>query len=84
MTSDAVLESLMDRIQDECIADGSTGMAVYTGVFASGGRQSNRIPLRLFLKIEINLKTLFHFCKICDIIIAYNAVTSYKAVTANP
>ncbi len=81
MTSDAVLESLMDRIQNECIADGSTGMAVYTGVFASGGRQSNRIPLRLF---EINLKTLFHFCKICDIIIAYNAVTSYKAVTANP
>lgn len=43
MTSDTVLASLMDRIQNECIADGSTGRVVYTGVFASGGRQSNWI-----------------------------------------
>ncbi|MDE6763933.1 MAG: transcriptional regulator [Oscillospiraceae bacterium] len=43
MTSDTVLASLMDRIQDECNADGSTGRVVYTGVFASGGRQSNWI-----------------------------------------
>lgn len=43
MTSDTVLASLMERIQDECIADGSTGRVVYTGVFASGGRQSNWI-----------------------------------------
>ncbi len=41
MTDDMVLASLMERIQDECIADGSTGRVVYTGVFASGGRQSN-------------------------------------------
>lgn len=43
MTSDTVLSSLMDRIQDECEEDGSTGRVVYTGVFASGGRQSNWI-----------------------------------------
>ncbi len=43
MTDDSVLNSLMDRIQDECEADGSTGRVVYTGVFASGGRQSNWI-----------------------------------------
>lgn len=43
MTSDTVLASLMDRIQGECEADGSTGRVVYTGVFASGGRQSNWI-----------------------------------------
>ena len=43
MTSDIVLNSLMERIQDECRADGSTGRVVYTGVFASGGRQSNWI-----------------------------------------
>lgn len=43
MTSDTVLASLMERIQNECIADGSTGRVVYTGVFASGGRQSNWI-----------------------------------------
>ena len=43
MTSDTVLASLMERIQDECMADGSTGRVVYTGVFASGGRQSNWI-----------------------------------------
>ena len=45
MTSDAVLSSLMDRIQGECEADGSTGRVVYTGVFASGGRQSNWIGM---------------------------------------
>lgn len=45
MTSDAVLSSLMDRIQCECEADGSTGRVVYTGVFASGGRQSNWIGM---------------------------------------
>lgn len=45
MTSDAVLASLMDRIQNECEADGSTGRVVYTGVFASGGRQSNWIGM---------------------------------------
>ena len=43
MTSDTVLSSLMDRIQNECEEDGSTGRVVYTGVFASGGRQSNWI-----------------------------------------
>lgn len=43
MTDDKVLASLMERIQNECIADGSTGRVVYTGVFASGGRQSNWI-----------------------------------------
>lgn len=43
ITDDTVLESLMERIQDECEADGSTGRVVYTGVFASGGRQSNWI-----------------------------------------
>lgn len=45
MTSDTVLASLMERIQDECMADGSTGRVVYTGVFASGGRQSNWIGM---------------------------------------
>lgn len=45
MTSDAVLASLMDRIQDECESDGSTGRVVYTGIFASGGRQSNWIGM---------------------------------------
>lgn len=43
MTDDVVLNSLMERIQNECKADGSTGRVVYTGVFASGGRQSNWI-----------------------------------------
>lgn len=43
MTSDIVLNSLMERIQNDCEADGSTGRVVYTGVFASGGRQSNWI-----------------------------------------
>lgn len=43
MTSDTVLASLMERIQNECEADGSTGRVVYTGIFASGGRQSNWI-----------------------------------------
>ncbi len=43
MTDDTVLASLMERIQSECEADGSTGRIVYTGVFASGGRQSNWI-----------------------------------------
>lgn len=43
MTSDTVLSSLMDRIQNECEEDGSTGRVVYTGVFASGERQSNWI-----------------------------------------
>jgi len=43
MTDDTVLNSLMERIQDECEKDGSTGRVVYTGVFASGGRQSNWI-----------------------------------------
>lgn len=43
MTSDTVLSSLMDRIQNECEADGSTGRVVYTGVFASGERQFNWI-----------------------------------------
>lgn len=43
MTDDTVLASLMERIQNECEADGSTGRVVYTGVFASGGRQSNWI-----------------------------------------
>ena len=43
MTDDRVLAELMERIQNECIADGSTGRVVYTGVFASGGRQSNWI-----------------------------------------
>ena len=45
MTSDTVLSSLMDRIQNECEEDGSTGRVVYTGVFASGGRQSNWIGM---------------------------------------
>lgn len=45
MTSDTVLSSLMDRIQNECEADGSTGRVVYTGVFASGERQSNWIGM---------------------------------------
>lgn len=45
MTSDTVLSSLMDRIQNECEDDGSTGRVVYTGVFASGGRQSNWIGM---------------------------------------
>lgn len=43
MTPDIITESLMERIQNECEADGSTGRVVYTGVFASGGRQSNWI-----------------------------------------
>ncbi len=43
MTDDTVLNSLMERIQDECEKDGSTGRVIYTGVFASGGRQSNWI-----------------------------------------
>ena len=43
MTDDTVLASLMERIQNECDADGSTGRVIYTGVFASGGRQSNWI-----------------------------------------
>lgn len=43
MTDDTVTASLMERIQCECEADGSTGRVVYTGVFASGGRQSNWI-----------------------------------------
>ncbi len=43
MSQDTVLNSLMMRIQDECESDGSTGRVVYTGVFASGGRQSNWI-----------------------------------------
>ena len=41
MTSDTVLAALMERIQNEREADGSTGKVLYTGVFASGGRQSN-------------------------------------------
>lgn len=45
MTSDTVLSSLMDRIQNECEEDGSTGRVVYTGIFASGGRQSNWIGM---------------------------------------
>lgn len=43
MTLDAITAFLMERIQNECEADGSTGRVVYTGVFASGGRQSNWI-----------------------------------------
>lgn len=41
MTPDPVTASLMERIQNEREADGSTGRVVYAGVFASGGRQSN-------------------------------------------
>ncbi|MDE6592997.1 MAG: helix-turn-helix domain-containing protein [Oscillospiraceae bacterium] len=40
MPYNKVLNSLMERIQGECEADGSTGRVVYTGCFASGGRQS--------------------------------------------
>ena len=43
MTPDKNLNSLMDRIQNECETDGSIGKVVYLGVFASGGRQSNWI-----------------------------------------
>lgn len=43
MSPDKKLNSLMDRIQDECESDGSIGKVVYLGVFASGGRQSNWI-----------------------------------------
>lgn len=43
ISDDIVLNSLMERIQDEREKDGSTGRVVYTGVFASGGRQSNWI-----------------------------------------
>lgn len=43
ITPDVTLNTLMERIQNECEADGSTGRVVYTGVFASGGRQSNWI-----------------------------------------
>ncbi|MCH5347805.1 MAG: winged helix-turn-helix transcriptional regulator [Oscillospiraceae bacterium] len=43
MSTDKHLNSLMDRIQNECEADGSIGKVVYLGVFASGGRQSNWI-----------------------------------------
>lgn len=43
MTPDKNLDSIMDRIQNECEADGSVGKVVYLGVFASGGRQSNWI-----------------------------------------
>ncbi len=43
ISHDIVLNSLMGRIQDECEKDGSTGRVIYTGVFASGGRQSNWI-----------------------------------------
>ncbi|MDE7293344.1 MAG: helix-turn-helix domain-containing protein [Oscillospiraceae bacterium] len=40
MSYNKVLHSLMKRIQGECEADGSTGRVVYTGCFASGGRES--------------------------------------------
>ena len=40
MSYNKVLHSLMERIQGECEADGSTGKVVYTGCFASGGRES--------------------------------------------
>ena len=40
MSYNKVLHSLMERIQGECEADGSTGRVVYTGCFASGGRES--------------------------------------------
>ena len=40
MSYNKVLHSLMERIQGECESDGSTGKVVYTGCFASGGRES--------------------------------------------
>lgn len=43
MSSDILLNSLMTRLQGDVEADGSTGRVIYTGVFASGGRQSNWI-----------------------------------------
>lgn len=43
MSSDILLNSLMTRIQGDVEADGSTGRVIYTGVFSSGGRQSNWI-----------------------------------------
>ena len=43
ISPDTTMNSLMDRIQEECISEGSSGKVVYLGVFASGGRQSNWI-----------------------------------------
>lgn len=43
MHDDPVLMALMDRMENSCGADGTTGRVTYLGVFASGGRQSSWI-----------------------------------------
>lgn len=41
MHPDPAIMTLMDRMENHCGEDGSTGRVTYLGVFASGGRQSS-------------------------------------------
>jgi len=43
MHKDPAIMAILDRMEDDCGADGSSGRITYLGVFASGGRQSTWI-----------------------------------------
>lgn len=43
MHKDPAIMSILDRMENQCSEDGSTGRITYMGVFASGGRQSTWI-----------------------------------------